>query len=142
MRAQFGRDARIGHRDDLRRLLGGIAPPNAQTSTDWIDAIFTARAMVLVFSASTSCSPQVRCEVRAAEDRGVPVLPFRIADVAPSKTFGYCFLRRQPWVDAFPPPLAPHYPRLCTFLSPILAAEKPTRMWAWYSPTSRRQRDG
>jgi len=34
-----------------------IAPPNAQTSADWIDAIFTARAMVLVFSASTSCSP-------------------------------------------------------------------------------------
>ena len=47
-------------------------------------------------------------------------------DVTPSKTFEYCFLRRQPWVDAFPPPLAPHYARLCTFLNTILAAWEPT----------------
>ena len=115
-----------------------IAPGDAHPGADWIDAIFTARVMVLVFSASANCSPRVRWEVKAAEDRGLRVVPFRIADVAPSKTFGYCFLRSQPWVDAFPPPLAPHYARLCTFLSAILAAEEPTRMW--YLPTSRGQR--
>jgi len=117
-----------------------IAAPDAHPGADWIDAIFTARAMVLVFSASANCSPQVRWEVKAAEDRGVRVLPFRIADVVPSKTFEYCFLRSQPWVDAFPPPLAPHYARLCTFLSTILAAWEPTPMREWYLPTSRRQR--
>ena len=119
-----------------------FAPRDVQA--DWvgaiINAIVTARVMVLVFSASANCSPQVRLEAKLAEDRGVRVLPFRIADVTPSKTFEYCFLRRQHWVDAFPPPLAPHYARLCTFLSTILAAGKPTRMWAWYLPTSRRQR--
>ncbi len=120
-----------------------IAPRDVP-GADWVgvtvNAIATARAMVLVFSASANCSPPVRREVKLAEDRGVRVLPFRIADVAPLKTFEYCFLRSQPWVDAFPPPLAPHYARLCTFLSTILAAEQPTRMWAWYLPTSRRQR--
>ena len=120
-----------------------IAPRDVP-GADWVgvtlDAIFTARVMVLVFSASANCSPPVRREVKLAEDWGVRVLPFRIADVTPSKTFEYCFLRRQHWVDAFPPPLAPHYARLCTFLSTILAAGKPTRMWAWYLPTSRRQR--
>jgi len=119
-----------------------IAPRDVP-GADWfraiINAIATARVVVLVFSASANCSPQVRCEVKLAEDRGVRVLPFRIADVAPSKTFEYCFLRSQPWVDAFPPPLAPHYARLCTFLSTIPAAGEPTRMWAWYLPTSRRQ---
>jgi len=39
----------------------------------------TARVLVLVFSASANCSPQVRCEVKLAEDRQVPVLAFRIA---------------------------------------------------------------
>jgi hypothetical protein len=117
-----------------------IAPRDVQTVEDWVNAIATARAMVLVFSASANCSPQVRREVKLAEDTGVQVLPFRIADVTPSKTFEYCFVRGQHWVDAFPPPLAPHYARLCTFLNTILAAEKPTRMWAWYLPTSRRQR--
>ena len=34
-----------------------IAPRDAQTGADWIEAIFTARAMVLVFSASATCSP-------------------------------------------------------------------------------------
>ena len=107
-----------------------IAPRDVQTGADRVgaivNAIFTARVMVLVFSASATCSPQLRREVKLAEDWGVRVLPFRIADVPPSKTFEYCFLRRQPWVDAFPPPLAPHYARLCTFLNTILAAWKPT----------------
>jgi len=121
-----------------------IAPRDAP-GADWVgvtlNAIFTARVVVLVFSASATCSPQVRREVKLAEDWGVRVLPFRIADVTPSKTFEYCFLRRQPWVDAFPPPLAPHYARLCTFLNTILAAWEPTpSMREWYLPTSRRQR--
>ncbi len=76
-----------------------IAPRDV-LGADWVgvtlNAIFTARVMVLVFSASATCSPQVRREVKLAEDWGVRVLPFRIADVTPSKTFKYCFLRRQP----------------------------------------------
>ena len=56
-----------------------IAPGDAHPGADWIDAIFTARVMVLVFSASANWSPQVRCEVKLAEDREVSVLPFRIA---------------------------------------------------------------
>jgi hypothetical protein len=121
-----------------------IAPRDVQGGMDRVaeivNAIVASKAMVLIFSASANSSPQVRREVGLAVDRGVRVLPFRIADVAPSEPFEYCFLRRQYWVDAFPRPLAPQYARLCTFLNTILAAEEPTRMWAYYLPISRRQR--
>lgn len=105
-----------------------IAPRDVTPAADWaeeiVDAIAAARVMVLVFSASTNASPQVRREVERAIHRGVRVLPFRVADVMPSKSLEY-FLSSQHWLDAFPPPLEPHYVRLCDYLSTIVAAAPP-----------------
>ena len=101
-----------------------IAPRDVQPGEDWpaaiIAAIAAARVMVLVFSASANKSPQVCLEVERAVNRGVSVLPFRLADIAPSASLEY-FLSTGNWLDAFPPPLEPHYARLCTGLSNILA---------------------
>jgi hypothetical protein len=106
-----------------------VAPRDISPSADWaaeiIDAIATSRLMVLVFSAACNISPQVRREVERAVHRQLPILPFRVEDVLPTKSLEY-FLSAQHWLDAFPPPLAPHYERLCRQVKNILRASMPT----------------
>lgn len=101
-----------------------VAPRDVNPGADWaaeiVDAIAAARVMVLVFSASANASPQVRREVERAVYREVMVLPFRVADVLPSKSLEY-FLSSQHWLDAFPPPMEPHYARLCAHVKSLLA---------------------
>ena len=96
-----------------------IAPRDIAPSADWaaeiIDAISNARVMVLVFSASSNDSPQVRREVERAVHKQVSILPFRIENVLPSKSLEY-FLSAQHWMDAFPPPREAHYARLGAYL--------------------------
>jgi TIR domain-containing protein len=96
-----------------------IAPRDIAPSSDWaaeiIDAISNSRTMILVFSASSNDSPQVRREVERAVHKQVSILPFRIENVLPSKSLEY-FLSAQHWMDAFPPPREPHYARLCAYL--------------------------
>ena len=102
-----------------------IAPRDVTPAADWaaeiVAAIAAARLMVLVFSSSTNDSPQVRREVERAVHRRVAVLPFRIEDVLPSRSLEY-FLSSQHWLDAFPPPLAPHCVRLADYLEGLLRA--------------------
>ena len=101
-----------------------IAPRDVSPAAEWaaeiIDAISAARAMVLVFSASSNSSPQVRREVERAVHKDLRILPFRIEDVLPSKSLEY-FLSSQHWLDGFPPPRATHYQRLCASLRQWLA---------------------
>jgi hypothetical protein len=96
-----------------------IAPRDITPSADWaaeiIDAISGARTMILVFSANSNESPQVRREVERAVHKNLCILPFRIENVLPSKSLEY-FLSAQHWMDAFPPPREPHYVRLCAYL--------------------------
>jgi TIR domain len=96
-----------------------IAPRDIAPSADWaaeiIDAISNSRTMILVFSASSNDSPQVRREVERAVHKQVSILPFRIENVLPSKSLEY-FLSAQHWMDAFPQPREPHYARLCAYL--------------------------
>jgi hypothetical protein len=105
-----------------------IAPRDVTPAADWaaeiVEAITGARVMVLVFSASTNDSPQVRREVERAIHHRVAVLPFRIADVLPSKSLEY-FLSSQHWLDAFPAPLEPHYTRLIEHVRAFLGTENP-----------------
>jgi hypothetical protein len=102
-----------------------IAPRDIAPSADWaaeiMDAISGARAMILVFSANSNHSPQVRREVERAVHKELSILPFRIEDVLPSKSLEF-FLSAQHWMDAFPPPREPHYARLCAYLKTQLAS--------------------
>jgi hypothetical protein len=101
-----------------------VAPRNVEPGEDFaaaiVNAIANARVMVLMFSASANSSPHVRREVERAVSRGVPILPFRVANIVPSAALEY-FLAGNQWLDAFPPPMEPHYTRLCACLSSILA---------------------
>ena len=96
-----------------------IAPRDVSPAAEWaaeiIDAISAARVMVLVFSASSNNSPQVRREVERAVHKDLRILPFRIEDVTPSRSLEY-FLSSQHWLDGFPPPSSAHYERLCGYL--------------------------
>jgi hypothetical protein len=102
-----------------------IAPRDIAPSADWaaeiIDAIAAARIMVLIFSAGTNQSPQVRREVERAVHKGVNILPFRIEDVLPSKSLEF-FLSAQHWMDAFPPPREQYCERLCHYLKTQLSS--------------------
>jgi hypothetical protein len=114
-----------------------VAPRDVTPAADWaaeiIDAIAAARVMVLLFSASANASAQVRREVERAVHREVTIVPFRLADVVPSRSLEY-FLSTQQWLDAFPPPMAPHYARLCTRLGAILAPPEPRPLTAAPAP--------
>jgi hypothetical protein len=101
-------------------IAGRDVPLGADRATEIVNAIAAARVMVLVFSASANSSTDVHREVERASDRGVSLLPFRIADVVPSSSLEY-FLSGQHFLDAYPPPHAPHYARLCACLNTILA---------------------
>jgi hypothetical protein len=108
---------------EARGIKVWIAPRDVSPAADWaaeiIDAISSARLMVLVFSGRSNDSGQVRREVERAVHKQLPILPFRIEDVLPSKSLEY-FLSAQHWMDAFPPPLEPHLARLCDYLDTAL----------------------
>ena len=103
-----------------------IAPRDITPSADWaseiMDAISAAQVMILVFSASSNQSPQVRREVERAVHKRLSILPFRIEDVPLSKSLEY-FLSTQHWMDAFPPPRGVHYARLCSYLKTQLNSQ-------------------
>jgi len=102
-----------------------IAPRDVSPAAEWaceiIDAISAAQVMILVFSASSNSSPQVRREVERAVSKELRILPFRLENVLPSKSLEY-FLSSQHWLDGFPSPRKPHYERLCGFLHQWLRA--------------------
>ncbi|MGX4641446.1 toll/interleukin-1 receptor domain-containing protein [Massilia sp. SYSU DXS3249] len=80
-----------------------VAPRDIRPSEDWaeaiIDALDTARVLVLVFSSNSNGSPQVRREVERAVNKGLHILPLRIEDVPLSKSLEY-FISTQHWLDA------------------------------------------
>jgi len=100
-----------------------IAPRDILPSADWgesiIDAINDARVFVLVFSSNANVSPQIKREVERAINRGIPVIPFRIENVVPTKSLEY-FLSTPHWLDAFSPPLEQHLNYLATVVANLI----------------------
>jgi hypothetical protein len=115
---------------EARGLSVWIAPRDISPAADWaeeiIDAISSARLMVLVFSSHSNASPQVRREVERAVHKQIPVLTFRLEDIVPSKSLEY-FLSSQHWLDGFPAPREAQYERLCTHVAARLRAPDASR---------------
>ena len=111
-------------RVEARGIECWIAPRDVRSGMEWaaeiVNAISACRVMVLILSSSSNQSPQVRNEVTLATARGVHIVPVRIEDVPLSPSLAY-FLSGHQWLDAFPPPLEPHYAKLCTCLNNLLA---------------------
>jgi hypothetical protein len=86
-----------------------------------VDAINGARVFLLVFSSNANESSQIKREVERAINRGIPIVPFRIENVVPTKSLEY-FLSTPHWLDAFSPPLEQHLSYLSTVISNILGS--------------------
>jgi hypothetical protein len=83
------------------------------------DAIEKSRLLVLVLSSHANKSSHVMREVEVAVSHGVPILPFRIEAVEPSKALSY-FVRAIHWLDAFTPPLQKHLTELSETVRTLL----------------------
>lgn len=88
-----------------------IAPRDIVAGTSYgesiIDAIHSAKVMVLVLSSNANSSGHIPKEVERAVSNGVAILPFRIEDVMPGKSLDY-FIGSVHWLDAMTPPLEKH----------------------------------
>ncbi|MDH7487212.1 MAG: TIR domain-containing protein [Anaerolineae bacterium] len=108
-----------------RKIRCWIAPRDVLPGEAWastlIDAIDKSRVFILVFSDGANKSRQVIREVGEAVDRGIPVIPFRVEDVQPSKELGY-YIKPIHWLDALTPPLEKHLGRLAETVEAVLQA--------------------
>jgi hypothetical protein len=86
-----------------------IAPRDIRPGGDWSEEILAgidgASALVVLVSPTSNASRQVAREVERADDRGLPLLPFRLVDIEPTGRLEY-FLSGRQWIDAFTPPFA------------------------------------
>ena len=105
----------ICHKLEANAIRCWVAPRDIRPSEDWAEAIInaldTAKVLVLVFSASSNSSPQVRREVERAVNKGLHVLPLRIENVPLSKSLEY-FISTQHWLDAIGGELEVHLEQL------------------------------
>lgn len=74
-------------------------------------AIQQSKVMLLIFSGHSNNSEQVLREVQLATDSRLPIIRFRIEDVALTDDLRY-FLSSPHWLDALTPPLSTHIKRL------------------------------
>ncbi|HUF54709.1 MAG TPA: toll/interleukin-1 receptor domain-containing protein, partial [Dehalococcoidia bacterium] len=104
-------------------------PPGQSYAEVIVDAISEARVMVLVFSAHANDSPHVMREVERAVHKGVMIVPLRIQDVMPSRSFEF-FISGTHWLDAMTPPLQGHLDRLTETVQRILGRPRTVRKQA------------
>lgn len=108
-----------------------IAPRDVTPGADWqqaiMDAISACKAVVLVFSAHTNQSENVKKEISAAFDANAVVIPFRIEDVLPEGSLKYHLIGVH-WLNAFPPPMDEQVSQLAKSIHRLIGgAELPPR---------------
>ena len=89
-----------------------------------MEGITGCSILVLVFSSQSNNSPQVMREVERAVSKGITIIPFRVEDVAPSKSMEY-FISGTHWLDALTPPLEQHLQHLARTVQLLLSRRKP-----------------
>jgi TIR domain len=103
-----------------------MAPRDIAPGASWagaiVEAIDNAGAVVLIFSGVANDSSQIEREVQRALDKNLRVIPFRIEDVKPKEALAYCIGAVQ-WLDAFIPPMSPHYEELLKVVRRIAPPE-------------------
>lgn len=88
-----------------------VAPRDITPGQDWaeaiVDAIGGSKLMLLVFSSHANDSSQINREISIASEGNIPIVPFRIEDIQPSRRLKY-YLSTPHWLDALPPPVEGH----------------------------------
>lgn len=127
-----------------RKIRCWIAPRDVPPGQTWagaiVDAISQSRACVLVLSDGSNRSEQVVREVGEAVDRGIPIVPFRVEDIEPTKDLRY-YIRSIHWLDALTPPLERHLEILADSVQGLLAVcdRKPVGVVASSEPATTRE---
>ena len=75
---------------------------------------------MLILSASSNESPQVRREVQRAFEHNITVIPLRVDNVAPGRALEY-YIGPVHWLDALTPPLEAHLERLADTVRRLIA---------------------
>ena len=100
-----------------------IAPRDVPAGSEYgqqiVDAVKSARIVVVVFSASANSSPHVRREVERAVSTERVIVPFRIENVVPTGAMEYA-LGNTHWLDAFSSPIEPHITALVSTVRRLL----------------------
>lgn len=94
-------------------------PPGRDHGAAIAEAIHASRLLLLIVSADTGESLHARREVEQAGGIGLPVLAFRVADVAPAPALLFLIGEGQ-WLDALTPPIAPHLDHLGDRIASLL----------------------
>lgn len=89
-----------------------------------MEAIRSARLLVLILSPHADSTPNVLTEVAEAFDRKLPLLPFRLANFAASDEMRF-YIRTQHWIDAFPGTIESHLPVLVARAKGVLRKPAP-----------------
>jgi ubiquinone/menaquinone biosynthesis C-methylase UbiE len=117
--------------DTIRAFLEGrgincwIAPRDVRGGMDYAaeitQAIRRSRVMILVLTPYANESEHTVREVALASLQRIPIIPFRATEsVTPSDSLAY-YLSNVHWLDAFPPPLENHLPRLAETVTALLS---------------------
>ena len=99
-------------------------PPGSSYAASIVEAIDSARVLVLVFSAAANDSQDIEREVQRADAKRLKIVPFRIEDVEPKASLAY-FLPSRQYLDAFTPPIEARYDELSAVVRSIAPAPGP-----------------
>ena len=110
---------------EQRAIRCWIAPRDILPGQDWseaiIDGLSSAKVFVLLLSATSNSSEQVKREIQNAVGEGMTIVPFRLEDVPLSKHMRY-FIGTPHWLDALAPPMESHLERLAKTVTALLSA--------------------
>jgi hypothetical protein len=104
------------HLENLERKGG------APYAASLIEAIYSVKVMVVVFSESSNGSEWVKREVDRAISRKLHITPLRIEDFAPTKEMEF-YLSTPQWIDAYPPPVDEHVDLLVGTIQTFLVGQ-------------------
>jgi formylglycine-generating enzyme required for sulfatase activity len=85
-----------------------------------LNAIRESQVFVLILSEESNRSVHVLREVSQAVDSGIPIVPFRIADIELSEEM-YYYIKSIHWLDAMSPPLERHLSKLVETVQALLS---------------------
>ena len=103
------------------------APRDISSGLSWaasiMDGLANSQLTILVWSSNSNNSRHVMREVEHAFNKGVPVIPFRIENIEPSKELEY-YLESVQWLDACTPPLEDNLRRLLEHVRTFIPADQ------------------
>lgn len=108
---------------ESRNIRCWIAPRDIRPGKSFPEAIIEGieegKVLVVIFSSFANKSPHVTRELTHAVNKGQIIIPFRIEDVAPSKSMEY-LIGVPHWLDAVSPPMDKHIERLVATVEHII----------------------